>query len=132
MTETWIPEPSDATRPFFDGAIEGRLTLQCCNQCQTWAFPLATICSNCGSSEIVWRDASGKGVLYAHARLARVYHPRHEQRLPLVLAQVDISEGVRLMTNLVDVEPGDVVTGMKVTVAFEKFEDGGGSTGVQT
>lgn len=59
--QTWIPAPSEATKPFFDGAREGKLRLQVCTGCGTWAYPLTAVCSNCGSNDIEWRDASGKG-----------------------------------------------------------------------
>jgi hypothetical protein len=45
--------------------------------------------------------------------------------LPIVLAQVDVAEGVRLSTNLVDVAPDAVKVGMEVEVAFESLPDGG-------
>jgi uncharacterized OB-fold protein len=45
--------------------------------------------------------------------------------LPIILAQVDVTEGVRLSTNLVDVEPDAVKVGMEVQVAFESLADGG-------
>lgn len=123
--QTWIPEPSAAAAPFFDGAREGKLRLQQCSSCNTWAYPPATICSNCGSNDMAWADASGKGTVYAHGRLARQYHPRHAERLPLVLAQVDIEEGLRLNTNVVDIDPAELRVGMAVTVTFETFPDGG-------
>jgi hypothetical protein len=44
--------------------------------------------------------------------------------LPIILAQVDVTEGVRLSTNLVDVEPDAVKVGMEVEVAFESLPDG--------
>ena len=123
--QTWIPEPTEATQPFFDGAKEGKLRLQVCAQCSTWAYPLTTICSNCGSTDIEWRDASGKGEVYAHARLMRQYHKRHKDRLPLILAQIDIDEGLRLNTNVVDTDPAELKVGTRVEVAFEEFPDGG-------
>jgi hypothetical protein len=45
--------------------------------------------------------------------------------LPIILAQVDVTEGVRISTNLVDVEPEAVKVGMEVEVAFESLPDGG-------
>ena len=126
MTEqTWIPEPSEQTKPFFDGAAEGKLRLQVCADCGTWAFPLTQICGHCGSTDIEWRDASGRGTVYAHGRLQRVYHPRHQDHLPIILAQVDIEEGIRLNTNVVDIDPAELKTGAAVEVAFETFPDGG-------
>ena len=55
--QTWIPEPSEASKPFFDGAGEGKLRLQVCTRCNTWAYPPATICTNCGSHELEWRES---------------------------------------------------------------------------
>jgi hypothetical protein len=123
--QTWIPAPTAATQPFFDGAKEGKLRLQVCSACNTWAYPPTTICMNCGSTDIEWRDASGKGEVYAHARLMRQYHERHKDRLPLILAQIDIDEGLRLNTNVVDIDPAELKVGARVEVAFEEFPDGG-------
>ncbi len=123
--QTWIPEPGDASKPFFDGAKEGKLRLLQCTACNTWSYPPATLCSHCGGNELAWQDASGQGTVYAHGRLARPYHPRHKDRLPLVLAQVDIADRLRLMTNLVEVAPEDVHVGDAVEVCFETFPDGG-------
>jgi len=126
MTDnTWIPEPTDASRPFFEGAREGRLRLQICGDCGSWAYPVTTLCQECGSRNIGWADASGRGVVYAHARLARPYHPRHTDRLPLVLAEVDLDEGIRMVTNVVDVDPAGLKVGDAVELTFETFADGG-------
>lgn len=126
MSESsWIPEPSEATAPFFAGARACKLRLQKCSDCGTWGFPPMSRCTACSSDRIAWADASGEGTVFSHARLRRVYHPRHEGRLPLVLAQVDLPEGVRVLTNLVDVDPEAVRVGDAVVVTFETFADGG-------
>ena len=122
--KAWLPEPDASNQPFFDGAREGKLRLQCCDDCSGWMFPVKQRCQHCGSTKISWRDASGRGTLYSHARLARVYHPRHEGNLP-VLAQVDLEEGVRINSNLVDCAPGVAKVGMAVQVAFERSPEGG-------
>ena len=128
MSDTgWLPEPSEEAAPFFDGAKEGKLRLQCCDDCGTWSFPLRSRCQACGSAEMQWRDASGRGTVFSHALLHRQYHPRHEGRLPLVLAQIDLEEGVRLPSNIVEADPADIKVGMDVEVAFETFEDGSGA-----
>ena len=124
MTEPrWLPEPDEHNAPFFAGAGEGKLRLQYCEDCGTWAFPVITRCGDCGGDAITWRDASGRGTVYAHAQLERGYHPRHEGRL-VVLAQVDIEEGLRVITNIVDVEPGEVRAGDAVEVCFETAPEG--------
>jgi uncharacterized OB-fold protein len=121
---SWLPEPDDHNRPYFDGAREGKLCLQQCNACKGWMFPVRKRCQHCGSTDVSWAQASGRGTLYAHGQLRREYHPRHAGHLPLIMAQVDLDEGVRLISNLVDCTPEDAKAGMKVQVAFEHSPTG--------
>lgn len=120
----WLPEPSTANAPFFEGAQQRMLRLQCCDDCGRWAFPVKDRCQGCGGTQIGWRDASGAGTLYSFGVLHRVYHPRHETRLPLILANVDLAEGLRIPSNLVGISPADVKIGMAVAVDFETLPDG--------
>ncbi|MDA1077260.1 MAG: zinc ribbon domain-containing protein, partial [Proteobacteria bacterium] len=84
-TEGWI-RPTEATQPFFDGAKLGVLRLQHCRTCDGSMYPIKTRCQHCGSTELDWQDSKGTGTVYAHAKLHRQYHPRHQGRLPLVIA----------------------------------------------
>ncbi|MBM4382792.1 MAG: OB-fold domain-containing protein [Deltaproteobacteria bacterium] len=115
----WLPAADDTNRPFFDGARAGKLRLQRCDACGGWMFPVRQRCQHCGSTRLAWADASGRGVLYSHGQLQREYHARHRGRLPVILAQVDLEEGVRMNTNLVGITPEQVRAGMRVRVAFE-------------
>ena len=115
----WLPEPDSFNSPYFEGARDGKLRLQRCGDCKTWMFPVRKRCQSCGSTHLEWFDASGRGRVYSHAILRREYHPRHSGRLPLVMAQIDLDEGVRVNSNLVDVDPAEVKVGMKVMVTFE-------------
>ena len=125
MSETWIPEPNAHNAPFFEGANAGKLRLQRCTSCLSWTFPWKERCQDCGSNLMEWADASGQGTLFSHALLRRVYHPRHEDRLPIRLAQIDLPEGIRLWSNLVNAGDRVIRVGMSVEVTFEEFPDGG-------
>jgi uncharacterized OB-fold protein len=125
MTESnrWLPEPDDSNRPYFDGARAGTLRLQRCDDCSGFMFPVRRRCQHCGSTALAWAEASGRGTLYAHGQLRRSYHPRHQLRhdsgTPVLMAQVDLEEGVRMNANLVDCAPDQVRVGMAVIVTFE-------------
>jgi uncharacterized OB-fold protein len=123
--EVWMGEPEEPSKPFFEGARDGRLMLQTCDDCGSWHYPVRARCGECGGTRLSWSPASGRGTVYSHGRLRRVYHPRHEGRLPLILAVIDLDEGVRINSNLVDVEPEAVRAGLAVEVSFERFPDGG-------
>jgi uncharacterized OB-fold protein len=66
--------------------------------------------------EIDLVDLSGEGVLYSYAILHHPQNPAFEY--PVVAALVDLEEGVRVVSNLVDVELSDIAIGMPVVVDF--------------
>jgi uncharacterized protein len=74
------------------------------------------MCPVCHSLEFDVAELSGTGTVYSYAVL---HHPRNPQfTYPLLTALVELDEGVRLLTNLVAVEPVDVRIGMPVRVMF--------------
>ena len=122
-SEGWI-HPTEETQPFFDGAKEGVLRLQACENCDAWMYPLKTRCQRCGSPDLTWRNTGGRGAIYAHAKLHRQYHPRHAGRLPVVIAWIDLDEGVRMPSNIIGSDSAKLKAGMRVRVTFET-EPGG-------
>ncbi len=121
--QAWIT-PNEATEPFFTAAKDGVLKLQHCTACAAFMYPHKNRCQRCGSPELTWRAAAGTGTLYAHAMLHRQYHPRHEGRLPIVLAWIDLPEGVRMPSNVVGSDPKDIQAGAEVRVDFESDPTG--------
>jgi uncharacterized OB-fold protein len=81
------------------------------------------MCPHCRSLEWQEQDLAGTGSLYSYAVL---HHPRSSAfEYPLLVVLVDLDEGVRIVTNLVGIEPADVRIGMRVTVDFAPTNDGG-------
>lgn len=117
-----LPVPDERSAPFFEGAREGRLMLQRCTACAGWLYPVRTRCPGCGSRALEWRAASGRGVVYSHGVLHRA-PPGLRRAVPLTLAVVELAEGVRISSNLVDAEGTRVRAGMPVEVAFEPLSD---------
>jgi hypothetical protein len=108
--------------PYWLAASEGRLMVQrCVPHGHTQLYPRAH-CTTC-RGEVRWEDASGFATVYSFTVL-RQHHSRSLRHLlPLVVALVDLDEGPRIMTNLVNVEPEDVRVGMRVEVWFERVSD---------
>jgi uncharacterized OB-fold protein len=74
------------------------------------------MCPSCRSTAHDWLAVAGTGTVYSFAVL---HHPQHPAfSYPVVAALVDLDEGVRLVSNLIDVEPANVAIGMPVEVAF--------------
>ena len=75
------------------------------------------MCPRCHSLEHDFIELAGTGVVYSYSLL---HHPQHPAfTYPVVAVLVDVDEGVRVLSNLVDVEPADVRIGLEVEVAFE-------------
>jgi uncharacterized OB-fold protein len=75
------------------------------------------MCPDCHSLEVEVTDLSGRGTVHSFAVL---HHPRHPAfDYPVLVALVDLDEGVRIVSNLVGVDPADIAIGMPVQVEFE-------------
>jgi hypothetical protein len=80
------------------------------------------MCPDCHCTESEWVDAAGTGTVYSYAVLHHPQHPAFDY--PVLAALVDLDEGVRLCTNLVDVAPADLAVGMPVKVTFASTAGG--------
>ena len=114
-----IPVPDAISAPFFDGAREGKLMLQHCAECNAWSFPVRERCPHCFAAKLEWRPASGRGSLYTFTIMHQVMNPGFASAVPYNVAQVDLEEGVRMISNVVGIGNADLRPGMKLEVVFE-------------
>ncbi|MGO9854639.1 MAG: Zn-ribbon domain-containing OB-fold protein [Acidimicrobiales bacterium] len=68
-------------------------------------------------------DLAGDGVVYSYAILHHPQNPAFEY--PVIAALIDLEEGVRVLSNLVEIDPTDLVIGMPVTVDFRPTREEG-------
>ena len=118
-----IPRPSTTTRPFWDGLNERKVQIQRCEGCDTWVFYPRTRCPSCLSDQLIWREVSGRGVLYTYTLAHQPTAPHFADETPQQLAVVELDEGVRMTSTLVNVEPTDIVIGMRLRPYFDQVTD---------
>ncbi len=106
---------------FWDGVKKHELVFQRCKQCGTWLHPPRPACPRCRSFEKEWSPAKGKGTVYSWVTYRKSPHPSFKAPYSVVL--VELKEGVRLVSNLVDVNPGEIFIGMPVEVVFDDISD---------
>ena len=106
------------TRGYWEGADRGELVLQRCRACETVQHRPRAVCARCLSSDIEHFVASGLGTVYTFTVTHQNQMPGFRDACPYVLAYVDLEEGPRLMTNIVDCDPEAVSIGMAVEVDF--------------
>lgn len=119
-----LPEPTEISQPFWDGTRERRLLLQRCPQCHRSVWYPRAVCPTCLGDALEWSEASGRGTVYAISVHHRAPAAELADFVPYVVALVDLDEGVRLMTNVVGVEPAGVHVGQRVQATWEPLADG--------
>jgi uncharacterized OB-fold protein len=115
-----LPEPSPLTMPFWAACQEHRLVVQRCRECGAWEWTPQLICSHCLRDALEWTPVSGRGVVYTFSVVRRPQMDAFEA--PYVVAEIEIEEGPRLLSNVVGIAPDDVRIGLAVEVGFEDFE----------
>lgn len=113
-----IPRRTPTSAPYFDAARSGRLSLQKCPRDGFFFYPRSR-CPACLQADWSWEDVSGRGTLYSYTVDRVGLDPAQRERLPLIVALVELDEGPRLTTNLVDCTPESISIGMTVSVTFE-------------
>ena len=125
MSERFFPDsmPSpmaDAiTLPWWEAAAEHRLVVQRCTACGHTRLPPAPVCSECRSEDSDWKEVPGRGEVYTYTTVHRPIAAGQE--LPFIIAVIALEDsgGLRMISNLVDVEPGGLSVGAAVEVVWE-------------
>jgi uncharacterized OB-fold protein len=104
MPKRMSPEATPETREFWEGAKRHELRIQRCLDCKRAYFYPRPFCPHCASRNVEWFTASGKGTLYSYVIVHRG-PPGFQDWLPYVIAVVQLQEGPRMMSNVINVEP---------------------------
>lgn len=115
-----VPEISEELRPFFAAAREGRLMVQRCTGCGRRRFPPRDICSECLGREAEWVASCGRGRVVSFNVMHQVYHPGFAAEVPYAVVLVELEDGGRMLTNLVDCALERLRTELPVEVTFER------------
>lgn len=118
-----LPTIESDTRPFWDAVREGKLLLRSCNRCGVVHYYPRPFCPSCWSEDVTWVEASGRGTVYTYSTVYRNDLPPFNEQLPYVVAIVELEEGPRMMTRLVDTDGVELAVGMPVTADFTALTD---------
>lgn len=116
-----LPQPTPDTQPYWDAARRGELLLPFCRPCGRFFYYPRPFCPTCFRWDVEWRRASGRGTLHSYAVHHRALTPGFDELIPYVPALVDLEEGVRVVTRLVDVDPASprLRVGAPVEASFD-------------
>lgn len=114
------------TEPFWQAASAHRLVVPRCGACGRHRMPPSPFCPRCRSQAVEWREHDGRGELYSYTVIRHAVIPDVRDALPLIAAVVELHDAdhVRLVGNLLDVEPEDVRIGSPVALSWYDVRDG--------
>jgi uncharacterized protein len=120
VAEVLRPVKSPDTMFFWAGTAAGELRIQRCGSCGVLRHPPGPMCPACGATRPEYDVAAGTGEVYSYV----VHHhpPVPGKKLPIVVALVQLPEGVRMVGELLDVSPERVHVGLPVRVAFVRVD----------
>ncbi len=118
-----LPVPTPVTQPFWDALAEGRVELQYCADCEQYIYYPRAHCPGCLTRDLEWREVSGNGVVHTYTIARRPTAPPWAEDTPQQIAVVELDEGPRLTTELVNVEPEGIEVGMRVQPVFHAVGD---------
>ncbi len=123
MTGGPLPEVTPVNQPFWDGTAIGELRIRTCKGCGTRFRFVSEWCPTCWSIDLGWEAANGRGKVAAMTVVHMAPYESVAERVPYVLALVELDDGPTMMCNVVDCDPATVTIGMPVQVTFEQRGD---------
>lgn len=108
------------TKPYWDGLASGRLLYQRCRRCDNAWLPARDACPRCLETDFEWVASSGAGSVVSWVVYHVAYHESFKSRVPYDVTLVELDEGPRLITNIVDSDEGRALRpGARVTLQIE-------------
>ncbi|MGO8863713.1 MAG: Zn-ribbon domain-containing OB-fold protein [Acidimicrobiales bacterium] len=117
-----LPAPDNASRHYWQSAAEGRLVVQHCTSCGVYQFYPRALCATC-AGETEWVDATGRGTLHTFTIIRQNRSEAFAALSPYAVGIVELEEGIRMMTNIVECDVEQLQVGMALEVLILKAAD---------
>lgn len=118
------PAVNADSKDFWEAARDGRLLIKQCGGCMRPFFPPRYLCPFCWSDKTSWIESVGTGTVYSYTVIHRAPAPEFSGHGPYIVALVDLTEGPRVMANIVGDGALETAVGDSVSLCFEE-RDGG-------
>jgi uncharacterized protein len=118
-----LPSMRGLAGEFYKYCKNHELRFQRCLACGGWRHVPREMCAQCGSFDYEWAKSSGKGQVFSWSTTSQPMLPKFADAVPYSIVIVELEEGVRMATWVVDVTPDHLQIGMPVEVAFDDVTD---------
>lgn len=116
-----LPHPTELSAPHWQGAAEGKLMVQRCDDCGAYVFTPRERCRSCFGDKLRWVQSSGKGTVYSYTIVHRPPDPSFDP--PYCPAIIELDEGWMMLSNVVEADLTRIAIGDPVEVAFKDMGD---------
>lgn len=123
MTMRPLPNPTTFSKPFWDGAKEGKLLIQRCKECGKLIMYPKKYCPECMTDNLEFVESCGKGKILTYTMTVNNAYSGVMDQMPIISAIVMLDEGVQLCTKIVNTPYENVYVDAPVEVSFEKVND---------
>ena len=118
-----LPAISDENAPYYESLKQHAMRLQRCTNCRAFRYPASSHCPHCLSEQAEWTPVSGRGTVYSWIVMHQIYDPAFKAEAPYNVAIVELAEGPRLTTNIVDCSNDVIQIGMPLVVAYDDVSE---------
>jgi uncharacterized OB-fold protein len=109
---------------FYSYCKQHELRFQKCSRCGRWRHVPREMCPDCGCFDYEWAKSSGRGQVFSWATTDQPMLPQFADAVPYAIAIVELEEGVRIATWVVDVPAEELRIGLPVVVVFDDVTSG--------
>ncbi len=117
------PVPNEDNKAFWEACKNRELKLQKCTKCSRFRYYPRLGCPYCNSLEFTWEKVSGKAKVYSWTVVYPPSLPIFQSKVPFPVVLVELAEGPRMTTSVIDVKPEELKVGMPVEVTFEDVDE---------
>ena len=117
-----VPRPEGLNAEFYAHCARRELRFQRC-ECGVWRHPPRVLCAACGSDAWEWARAGGRGRIFTWTVTHQALHPAYAHDVPYALIVVEMDEGVRIVSSLLELDPAELELDLRVEVVFEARSD---------
>lgn len=116
-----VPRPLNPewTKPFWEAAKRHELVMPRCKTCDQLFFYPRSECPRCLSDHVEWMKVSGRGHLHTYTVVYQPANAAFCDDTPYIYAVVQLNEGPRMVSNVVQCEIEAVRVDMPLEAVFD-------------
>lgn len=123
VIEKPLPAVTEDNEVYWEGCRQGELRAQRCDACGRFRWPPSVLCPHCLAPGGAWVRLSGRGTIYSFIIVHRPQHPAFFDDAPYNVAIVELEEGLRTHTNVIECDQQALRVGLPVEVVFQRVND---------